>query len=137
MTPRLCMVLAHASATSRHNMCWMRHHQRAGAILVFLPGWDDIVRIRDTLRVREAASRWWTALCSHRRVPIVDVAQGHPKFSDESKAWILPLHSAVPSREQRRVFVTPPPGVRKIVLATNIAETRCGRWRVVGAGGWI
>lgn len=29
----------------------------------------------------------------------------------------------VPPAEQRRVFVRPPSGVRKIVLATNIAET--------------
>lgn len=36
---------------------------------------------------------------------------------------MLPLHSMVPAADQRKVFVRPPPGVRKIVLATNIAET--------------
>lgn len=33
---------------------------------------------------------------------------------------LLPLHSMVPATEQRRVFVRPPAGIRKIVLATNI-----------------
>lgn len=37
---------------------------------------------------------------------------------------LLPLHSMVAPAEQRRVFVRPPAGVRKIVLATNIGA--CG-----------
>lgn len=36
---------------------------------------------------------------------------------------VLPLHSMVPAAEQRKVFKRAPVGVRKIVLATNIAET--------------
>jgi HrpA-like RNA helicase len=36
---------------------------------------------------------------------------------------VLPLHGSLTSEEQRRIFQRPPPGVRKIVLATNIAET--------------
>jgi len=69
-----------------------------GAILVFLPGWDDISRLRDALRQ-------------------------DPDFGNAKKAWVLPLHSGVPSQQQREVFKSPPPGVRKVVLATNIAET--------------
>ena len=44
-------------------------------------------------------------------------------FSDQSKYSVLPLHSGIPSKEQRFVFQRPRPGVRKVVLATNIAET--------------
>jgi ATP-dependent RNA helicase DHX57 len=37
--------------------------------------------------------------------------------------WILPLHGSLPPDEQRKVFGRPPPGVTKVVLATNVAET--------------
>ncbi|KAL7215628.1 hypothetical protein ACSBR1_027724 [Camellia fascicularis] len=69
-----------------------------GAILVFLPGWDDINKMREKL------------LAS-------------PFFKDCSKFLIISLHSMVPSAEQRKVFRRPPLGCRKIVLSTNIAET--------------
>ncbi len=69
-----------------------------GAILVFLPGWDDISRLREALR-------------------------RDPLLGREDKFLVLPLHSGIPSKQQREVFKRPPPGVRKIVLATNIAET--------------
>ncbi|KAI5748861.1 hypothetical protein M8J76_002685 [Diaphorina citri] len=36
---------------------------------------------------------------------------------------IIPLHSMLPTVSQKSIFNTPPEGVRKIVLATNIAET--------------
>ena len=66
------------------------------AILVFLPGIAEIRRLNDMLA-------------------------GHPAFSH---AWyIYPLHSTIATEEQERAFLVPPQGVRKIVLATNIAET--------------
>ncbi|KAJ2684597.1 helicase [Coemansia sp. RSA 1285] len=36
---------------------------------------------------------------------------------------VLPLHSALAAGEQRRVFGAPPRGMRKVVVATNVAET--------------
>ncbi|KAL8128807.1 hypothetical protein V2J09_017962 [Rumex salicifolius] len=69
-----------------------------GAILVFLPGWDDINRTKENLLV-------------------------NPFFKNPSKYRILAMHSMVPSVEQKKVFNRPPPGCRKIILSTNIAET--------------
>ncbi|CAG7907561.1 unnamed protein product [Brassica rapa] len=69
-----------------------------GAILVFLPGWDDINKTRQRLL-------------------------DSPFFSDCSKFNIICLHSMVPAGEQKKVFSRPPRGCRKIVLATNIAES--------------
>ncbi len=36
---------------------------------------------------------------------------------------VLPLHASLTSIEQRRVFPLPPKGKRKVVVATNVAET--------------
>jgi len=75
-----------------------------GGILVFFPGWQEISEFSLML---ESTS----------------------PFRDRSKYLILPLHSGIPSRDQRRVLQRPPKGVRKIVLSTNIAETRSGLFR--------
>ncbi|KAK9152429.1 hypothetical protein Syun_010738 [Stephania yunnanensis] len=69
-----------------------------GAILVFLPGWEDINKIRERLL-------------------------SSPFFRNSAKFTIISLHSMVPSDEQKKVFRRPPPGSRKIILSTNIAET--------------
>lgn len=69
-----------------------------GAILIFLPGWQEISEL---ILILESTS----------------------PFADKSKFLLLPLHSGIPSKEQRFVFQKPRQGVRKIVLATNIAET--------------
>ena len=36
---------------------------------------------------------------------------------------ILPVYSTLPSDQQAKIFIPTPPGARKVVLATNIAET--------------
>ena len=71
----------------------------ADAVLVFLPGLKEITTLQEYLL-------------------------GDPRLASEpQRSWVPPLHSSVPPEEQRRVFDRPPPGVRKIVLSTNIAET--------------
>jgi len=76
----------------------IKSSSKDGAILVFLPGWQEISEFK--LMLESAAP-----------------------FSNRSKFLCLPLHSGIPSRDQRAVLRVPPPGVRKIVLSTNIAET--------------
>lgn len=66
------------------------------AILVFLPGIADIRTLNDMLL-------------------------GDARFAKE---WLVyPLHSTIATEDQESAFLVPPPGMRKIVLATNIAET--------------
>lgn len=36
---------------------------------------------------------------------------------------VLPIYSTLPSHEQSKIFEETPPGARKVVVATNIAET--------------
>ncbi|KAI9271222.1 P-loop containing nucleoside triphosphate hydrolase protein [Helicostylum pulchrum] len=69
-----------------------------GAILVFLPGMNEIRKI-------------------------YDVASSHSLFGDPKKFLLIALHSALSSEHQEKAFDIPPDGVRKIVFSTNIAET--------------
>lgn len=44
-------------------------------------------------------------------------------LSRNSGFYALPLHASLPPTEQRRVFPAAPKGMRKVVAATNVAET--------------
>ncbi|KAG8840535.1 hypothetical protein FRC20_005562, partial [Serendipita sp. 405] len=74
-----------------------------GHVLVFLPGWDTIQSLQKTLLNRQ---------------PILDI-----DFADTARYTIHLLHSTVPIAEQQLIFEPAAPGVRRIILATNIAET--------------
>ncbi|KAI5986162.1 P-loop containing nucleoside triphosphate hydrolase protein [Pisolithus albus] len=41
----------------------------------------------------------------------------------DSPMHVVPLYSLLPSDKQMRVFATPPPGCRLVVVSTNVAET--------------
>ena len=45
------------------------------------------------------------------------------QFSLGSDAVIFPLHSLMPTARQRDIFDRPKKGLRKVIIATNIAET--------------
>ncbi|KAK9091392.1 hypothetical protein Sjap_024569 [Stephania japonica] len=79
-------------------LCYICNNKKPGAILVFMTGWDDINALKDQL-------------------------QTHPLLGDPSRVLLLPCHGSMASSEQRLIFNKPEVGVRKIVLATNMAET--------------
>jgi len=73
-----------------------------GAILVFLPGLDELVKTKAALLERSIYGL---------------------NFADASEFRIHMLHSSVPHEAQEEVFASVPHGCRKIILSTNIAET--------------
>jgi pre-mRNA-splicing factor ATP-dependent RNA helicase DHX16 len=74
--------------------------QPLGDILVFLTGQDEIETCQELLqdRVRRLGSK-------------------------VKELLILPVYANLPSDMQAKIFEPTPPGARKVVLATNIAET--------------
>lgn len=65
-----------------------------GAILIFLPGAADISNVVQ-----------------------------HLSRGSSNRLWALPLHSMLSPDEQAKVFLEPPKGMRKVICASNIAET--------------
>jgi ATP-dependent RNA helicase DHX37/DHR1 len=52
-----------------------------------------------------------------------DFDVGEEPDTGPAKMHVLPLYSLLPTREQLRVFESPPDGSRLVILATNVAET--------------
>ncbi|KAF8021389.1 hypothetical protein BT93_G1737 [Corymbia citriodora subsp. variegata] len=71
-----------------------------GDVLVFLTGQEEIESIERLIQERL------------RQLP-----EGNRNM------WIVSIFSSLPSEKQMRVFAPTPPGFRKVILATNIAET--------------
>lgn len=77
------------------------HEPLPGDILVFLTG-------QETVENLEALCHEYTQALDLKSVP---------------KLLILPLFAALPQSAQQRVFEPTPPRTRKVIIATNIAET--------------
>ena len=52
-----------------------------------------------------------------------DFNLGEEAMDSSTRVHVLPLYSQLPTKEQLKIFETPPEGSRLIVLATNVAET--------------
>uniref|UniRef100_A0A8C4XPF2 3'-5' RNA helicase YTHDC2 n=1 Tax=Falco tinnunculus TaxID=100819 RepID=A0A8C4XPF2_FALTI len=80
-----------------YNIC---HSCDVGAILIFLPGYDEIVSLKDRILFDDK------------------------RFADNAHRYqVFMLHSNMQTLDQKKVLKSPPAGVRKIILSTNIAET--------------
>ncbi|KIK70991.1 hypothetical protein GYMLUDRAFT_79166 [Collybiopsis luxurians FD-317 M1] len=77
-------------------------NSQSGHVLAFLPGWEDITAVQKIL---------------------LNPPGSLPVDFNSSTYSIHLLHSSVPLSEQQRIFEPPKPGVRRIILSTNIAET--------------
>lgn len=87
--------------------------QGAGDILVFMTGQEDI------------------------EVTCELIDERLHQLNDPPKLLILPIYSQMPADLQAKIFDRAPPGVRKVIVATNIAETSLtvdGIMYVVDAG---
>eukprot|EP00996_Jenningsia_fusiforme_P007033 NODE_912_length_1831_cov_25.893939_g804_i0.p1 GENE.NODE_912_length_1831_cov_25.893939_g804_i0~~NODE_912_length_1831_cov_25.893939_g804_i0.p1 ORF type:complete len:583 (+),score=145.20 NODE_912_length_1831_cov_25.893939_g804_i0:161-1750(+) len=74
------------------------YSEHTGAVLVFLPGLQEISTLAELI-------------------------QSHQDFSRSHRCTVQALHSSISSEEQQRVFQPARPGEWKIVIGTNIAET--------------
>lgn len=79
----------------------IHEHEPSGDVLVFLTGQDE---------VEEAVSL------------LVEYSRSAKERQDGKKMFVLPLHASLPSRDLFKVFETFPRSVRKVVVATNVAE---------------
>ncbi|KAF9599180.1 hypothetical protein IFM89_035639 [Coptis chinensis] len=78
-------------------LCHICRKERQGAVLVFMTGWDDISSLRDQIKA-------------------------HPLLGDPNRVLLLTCHGSMATSEQKLIFERAPPNIRKIVLATNMAE---------------
>ena len=69
-----------------------------GAILIFLAGYDDIATMKEKIN-------------------------NDDKINQGMRINLFILHSNMQTCDQKRVFKPTPPGTRKLILSTNIAET--------------
>jgi pre-mRNA-splicing factor ATP-dependent RNA helicase DHX38/PRP16 len=100
------------------------HFNILGDILIFMPGQEDIEVTCEQIK---------------DRLSQLDVKQ---KESDASNSGppgleVVPMYSQLPSDMQAKIFQKAPDGMRKCIVATNIAETSLtvdGIFFVVDAG---
>lgn len=78
---------------------YVHKNEPQGSILVFLPGYDDIIELNDI------------------------ISRGIAEQDMDSLILMYMLHSSMSTNDQKNVFKAAPEGYRKVILSTNISET--------------
>lgn len=78
---------------STNNLC-----VKEGAVLIFLPGLGEIRMLHELLK-------------------------SNPQFKDKERFDLIPMHSSISAKDQKRAFIPSKPGCQKIIISTNICET--------------
>ncbi|CAE8713515.1 unnamed protein product, partial [Polarella glacialis] len=104
-----------------------------GDVLLFLPGQEDIDGLQRILEEKQELLAKKRQETPEQQVfektaggaPVYGLLASHawPCFGKVDGILIRPIYAALPFDQQELVFEPTPPGFRKIVLATNIAET--------------
>ena len=100
---------------------------------MFLPGQDDIEALQQLLeehlphacvqRQRRLQNEAGMEGASGEQTSLTSIPTQIEGSGLKIDFQIRPLYAALPPDEQLKAFALPEPGVRKFVLATNIAET--------------
>jgi len=101
--------LEHAILDAVDELCALDRPDDPGDILVFIPGEREIRETADELH-------------KHHFGPQGSPRNPHHPSKTVARTEVIPLYARLSADEQHRVF-EPHPGVRRIVLATNVAET--------------
>ena len=99
-------------------VCQINESEPEGDVLVFLPGQEEIESLGRLLRARAGAR---TPNAAKETKGSEDAEPRENKAVPALRVALL--FAAMPPEEQMRAFEPAPPGTRKVVLATNIAET--------------
>ena len=110
--------------------------EHPGDVLVFLPGQREIARVEATLSPSPTGRRWREApdegggMTSQERFPSVQISRPHPpsghllpEGEGKKDVLFLPLHGELSIEQQSLALQPDPDGRRRVVLATNVAES--------------
>ena len=109
--------------------------EHPGDLLVFLPGQREIARVAAALLPSPSGRRWRDAsdeggrMASQGGSSGVEISRPHPPFGhllpegEGNSIVVLPLHGELSNEQQSLALQPDPQGRRRIVLATNVAES--------------